>query len=48
MEGPLGKGSRGTGIYSLCGQEMRRRITVPIRPLTVVDSNGRLLELIDL
>jgi hypothetical protein len=47
MEGPLEKGSRGTGMLSLSGLAMRK-ITVPISPLTLLDTNGRLLELIGL
>ena len=47
MQGPLGKVRGGTGMYSHSGPEMRM-ITVPIRPLTVVDTNGQLLELIGL
>lgn len=45
MEDPLEKGSRGTEICSLSGQAMKM-ITVPTKPLTVVDTNGLLLELI--
>ena len=44
---PLGKGSGGTGTFSLSLQGMTM-ITVPIRSLTAVDTNGQPLELIDL